>query len=442
MKESRYNFFFESEFEDKLIAYNCRSNYLALIEKEKRDKIPALLNGSFTDYDLMSSLKEGGFIVDDDLDELGVLRHECCSQRYSTASFGMTICPTLACNFDCVYCFESSQTDMTKMSVEVQDKIIKIMSTKLPTISNLNVSWFGGEPLLAFDVIERMSKIIMNLCEKANVEYGAGIITNGYLLDVDTAKKMKELKINNMQVTLDCNMEVHDRRRTLRGGQGTFKRIVENLESVIDIYPNISLRVNVDKTNKEHAFEIFDVIKNSALHNKITPYLGYVDDANNCYKKEACLEKEEFLDLEFEFDSVSKEMGYIKNILHKYPRQFRNFCGADGANSFVVDCYGYFCKCWDEVGIPERRIGNVTDEIIPVSQLYLDYTLYDATTDPACSSCKVLPLCMGGCPKKRLNNLERCSQYKYTLEKYIKILASNIVKRKKEEAEKEENRNA
>lgn len=425
MKQSIYNFFYESEFDDKLIAYNSRTNCLALIEKERYAKIEPLLANEYDDNELFEDLKRGGFIVDEKIDEKDIIRYERNCQRYNTAALGLTIAPTLGCNFNCVYCFESSQNNHTKMSKEIQDILLEFIQRRIKTLSQLNITWFGGEPLLAFDVIESLSTKIIELCEKNEVTYFASIITNGYFLTKEIACKMKDLKINMAQVTLDGTRDVHDSRRKLFDGAPTFDKILKNLEDVIDIYPNISLRVNTDVTNKEKVFEILDVIKNSKLDKKIIPYLGAIYDANDCYKKDSCLAVTDFLELDFDFDEEAKKRGYITNVYHKYPQQFRALCGADRYFCFVIDPYGNVCKCWSELGMSEYYIGNIAKDM-DLTQRLLQYSLYDVFSDEKCSNCKVLPLCMGGCPEKRINNKERCTSYKYMLEKRIKVLAKDI----------------
>ena len=88
---------------------------------------------------------------------------------------GLTICPTMGCNFNCPYCFEDHGRG--KMSPEVQDDVVALAERMLDTSGskNVGVTWFGGEPLLAPDIIESLSERLMALAEQRGGEYHAGL---------------------------------------------------------------------------------------------------------------------------------------------------------------------------------------------------------------------------------------------------------------------------
>ena len=135
------------------------------------------------------------------------------------------------------------------MGEEVQDQLVKLLESRKKTISAFTVCWFGGEPLMAFSVVERLSKKFIEVCEESDIAYNASMITYGYLLTTDILGRMKGLKLSSLQVTVDGMKEVHDSRRTLADGGATFDRIMQNLRDGYDLMPPISLRVNVDKNN-------------------------------------------------------------------------------------------------------------------------------------------------------------------------------------------------
>ncbi len=206
MKASYYNFFYPYESDkDKFIAYNSLSNALALIEKDKYEVFMEFCkhNKTIEDLDLINDLKKGFFLLDDHVNEKHLIRFRMLQNRFSTSSFGLTIAPTSDCNFRCIYCYEKDVIKPAYMSADVQDRIVELLQNNLSTISRFSVSWYGGEPLLALDVIESLSARFIELCEKKEVAYGAGIITNGYLLNRDTIQLLNKLKVNFIQVTID-----------------------------------------------------------------------------------------------------------------------------------------------------------------------------------------------------------------------------------------------
>jgi len=128
------------------------------------------------------------------------------------------------------------------MSPEVQDDVVALAGRMLDAsgAKDVDVSWFGGEPLLAPDVIEPLSARLMALAEERGGEYSASIITNGYLLTQDIVDMLAAAKVRSAQVTIDGMGAAHDATRRLAGGGPTFERITSNLRRL-----KIPFRVNV-----------------------------------------------------------------------------------------------------------------------------------------------------------------------------------------------------
>lgn len=242
MKASNYNFFIEHD-DDSYLAYNSRSNSLAIIEKENFRKYSdfVLTGKEIDDSNLVEKLKEGYFLIDDDVDELKILRFQMYKDRMSEHTLSLTIAPTSDCNFRCVYCYEKKSIRKKSMTLEVEDAIIDLIKSVKTTISSMNVAWYGGEPLLRFDVIERLSKRIIQICKENNIQYFSSIVTNGYLLTPEIAKKLAEYQIKNIQVTLDGPKETHDKRRILANGEGSFEKIINNIAMCKEFLPKINL---------------------------------------------------------------------------------------------------------------------------------------------------------------------------------------------------------
>lgn len=314
----------------------------------------------------------------------------------------------------------------------MQDSILKLIKGKGKALNSLNITWYGGEPLLAIDIVQSLSKKIVEYCTKNDIHYSSGIITNGYLLTKENAEILKECKINFIQVTLDGPPEIHNIKRPLAGGQPTFDKILNNLIDVVDIFDNISLRVNVDKQNIDDIDKLYNILKEKNLVNKINLYLGHIRPLNDNYENSNCLSLETYT-------KYSNEV--FKNIIEnnentsygiEYPRLVSNFCTADSIVNYVIDPVGDLYNCWSDIGIKKYSIGNILLDKIEMSKRFLDYKMYDVFNDEQCIHCKILPLCMGGCPKNRLDAVpERCSKYKYSLETIITNLVNELDNKKK-----------
>ncbi|MDU5925118.1 MAG: SPASM domain-containing protein, partial [Finegoldia magna] len=98
-----------------------------------------------------------------------------------------------------------------------------------------------------------------------------------------------------------------------------------------------------------------------------------------------------------------------------------NFCGADAVNSLVINSNGDLYKCWSDIGFVDRKIGNINDNFSGNTSMYYDYMLYDPTEDEECKKCKLLPICMGGCPYQRVVNKKKgCNRFKENMDDFMK----------------------
>lgn len=437
-KASNYNFVFPYEGEEeqdrnKKVLYNSRTNALALIEEEKYKIFENFCKtgAEIEDKELAESLKYGGYILKENLDELEIIRLGLMQSRYSTSSLGLTLAPTSDCNFRCIYCFEKKSIRNARMTDEVQEKVIEFVRQRANTISNLQVSWYGGEPMMALDIVEKLTQAFLEICEEYKIEYGAGIITNGFWLTKENVERLGKLKIGSIQVTLDGAPEEHNKRRPLAGGQPTFDRIIQNLKTVKDILPcPVLIRINTDKENIYQVDEVLRILKDNELDKVTMPYIAMVENSNDSYVDSSCYQSPEFSKLEFDFKQRHK-----MDMTQSYPGLVGNVCSADSIKGYVIDSDGKIYNCWDEIGMEEYCCGDLMGKAEGNFGEQLSYLMYDPTYDEECRDCKYLPICMGGCPHKRLYQPEnRCTYMKYQLEEYMKIIAQQIRKRKSEEA--------
>lgn len=430
MKESKYNFFYEDKEKASVIAYNSRTNCLATIDENRYQMYRNFLSNKteIRDSDFYDKLVKGGFVVDDSIDEIELIKFGLLYSRYNSDSLGLTIAPTLNCNFQCTYCYEKNSIESCSMSEEIQNQLIEFVKSRIKLVSRLSITWYGGEPLLETSIINRLTKEFIVLCEENDVVYTASIITNGYCLTEEIAKKIKQLKINMVQITIDGSKDVHDKRRPLINGKGTYNQIVNNVFHATKYFENIFIRINTDKSNLKSIDNVLDDLEKRGLKDKLYLYLGFVVGTNECYQKSSCLENDEFSEINHRFINTLKNRGFKTSKTSQYPVSKKNYCGADSASSFVIDPYGRLYKCWHDLGIVELSTGNIKGE--KNSQFsestYLGYMMYDPTEEEECRDCKLLPVCMGGCPRKRIDKVEdRCLEYKYTLEESLKETIMN-----------------
>jgi len=417
MKVSRYNFFIPYE-NGKYIAYNSLSNAMALVSDKKyqiylefeKNNVP------IEDKEFIKELKKGSFLIEDDLNELEIIRLNMYKERFNTSSLDLTIAPTSDCNFRCIYCYEKDAINCTYMSQEIEDCLIKILNNRSKNLSKFNVTWYGGEPLLAVDTIERLSEKFIKICDDSNIIYTATIVTNGYNLTKKNLDILKKCKIKGVQITIDGNAEIHDKRRFLKGGYPTFNKIISNICDLNAEKMPITLRINLDKSNFDKTECVLKILSEKQLIDRVFPYVAKVDNFNNCYNDVNCLSSMEFNKYENEFIKLMVNYGYEKEdiLKHKLPKRINCVCGCDKFESYVINADGEMYKCWDDIGKSNSSIGNIKNNNIVLNKIYLDYIMFDPTTDLECIQCKYLPICMGGCAKLRTDKTKSiCDIKKY-----------------------------
>lgn len=272
MKASRYNFF-AKRTDGKITAFNAFSTALGFFSKETYNVYDRIVKGieveSLTEHQkgILKELKNANFLIPDDLDEIKALQVQMNRRRYESSVLGLTIMPTAECNLNCRYCYE--QTSNQRMTSETASKLVDFVRNRLGAVKRFDVTWYGGEPLLEKATIYQLSEEFIKVCEEQNCFFSAGIITNGLLLDSETARRLsKDCNINFCQVTLDGPRHVHDSRRKFKDGTGTFDIILNNIMEASE-YLNINIRINIDSENEGNYLELLDELEFLGLKEKV-----------------------------------------------------------------------------------------------------------------------------------------------------------------------------
>lgn len=423
MKESKYNI--NVEHNGEYLMFNSRTTATAALDRPALEILNAVRQGNnVQETGLVKEMKRAGFLVDDDADELQQLEMNYNLGKYEKDGLGLIIAPTMACNFTCPYCFEGTQKGI--MSEELQNRIISIASDFAKDGQNINITWFGGEPLLAKETIYSMSERLIQICQRENVIYEAGMITNGYLLDEETVQQLKDCKLSSMQITLDGLPETHNQKRKLRinSDEPTFERILENILLVKKFDIDVAIRINIDKETQGEMEQLLELMTKNGLAEDL--YLGHVQGNTDSSKEFAqnCLSTEEFACVCADFEKLL----FSKKLRTDYPTPTRIGCGADYLYSYVVDADGDMYKCWNDIGIKENSIGNMCtletfSKIIQnPGKNYTKYMTWSPFDFEKCRECNILPICMGGCQYNGQKAGEPiCENWKYELEKYITL---------------------
>ena len=412
MKYSNYNHLVKVPDEQSWILYNFLSGAMIQLDEENKSIYEQILQDDA--YAEKALLTENGFLVDyDELAFIRVANKRACADK---KTLSLLIAPTMGCNFSCPYCFEYHRAGV--MSKEVQDQIIQFISdsVKKNHHEHIFVYWFGGEPLLAADIIESMADRIMTIANSNGIQHTSAVVTNGYLLSEKILRMLEKHCVERIQVTLDGVGQINDASRMLHNGEGTFETIMENLSRRTTI--NIVVRSNISKRNMEHYGELYSYLVdfNKKYGTNLTLYPARMEVYHNSKTgKDEKLSQEEFF-------KYLGERGFLST--QKINDAKFVSCTAERFHSYAFDEKGNVYRCWNDVGNELMSFSTVdqllrdngkvkTRNIVP----YLDNGYQ---FDDECLRCKLLPVCMGGCIMKRNFMKERtCTPIKFHTDDFV-----------------------
>jgi uncharacterized protein len=223
----------------------------------------------------LETLAQNGFLVRHLASERAALESYFAAFREDPSQLRITILTTLRCNFACDYCYQGEHARFGRpadsMSIDTAAQVAAWIAKQVEEIQprRLVLTFFGGEPLLnvpaMFEIAGRSSKH----AESRGVTQLVNIITNGLLLTPRIVECMLPLGLTGVKVTLDGDRETHDRMRPLRGGQGTFDRIIENIRRVAPLVP-VTIGGNFDMDTADRYPKLLDFLEEQDFAGRIS----------------------------------------------------------------------------------------------------------------------------------------------------------------------------
>lgn len=224
--------------------------------------------------DALSTLAEHGFLVESRDAERQHLEGWFRDLRENTDQLRVTVLTTLQCNFACDYCFQGDHGDYNKsaakMSLESAARVADWTEERLDALrpESFVLTLFGGEPLLNLPVAYYLAERLWNASQARGVRMLVNVITNGLLLTPEVVDRLAPWGLNAVKVTLDGDHDTHNRMRPLRGGQGTFDRIIQNVRAVAGRC-RISIGGNFDETSADSYPALLDFLKDQEFAGQI-----------------------------------------------------------------------------------------------------------------------------------------------------------------------------
>ncbi len=229
---------------------------------------------SAEEREALDLLTDNGFLVDDRATDRRNLDRYLAGVKGDRSELNITLLTTLQCNFACDYCFQGDHGDYNthadKMSLETAGRVAEWFERELDRVSpeKFVLTFFGGEPLLNLPAMYMLAERAWRATRARGVDLFVNIITNGLLLTPDVVDRMLPFGLNGVKITLDGDKDTHNRMRPLRGGQGTFDRIVENIRQVAGRC-RISIGGNFDESSVDSYPALLDFLKEQDFGDKL-----------------------------------------------------------------------------------------------------------------------------------------------------------------------------
>lgn len=404
--------------------------YVDIFEKQNIEKYP----------EYIPELLEMGILYEvgeDENQKLQDIRQKLVEEERGMKS--ITIAPTMSCNARCYYCFENGSTK-GNMSYEVAKQLVKFIDENCIE-RKLAISWFGGEPLLAVNIIDYITKKLT----KRGIEISSTITSNGSLVNNEIIKKFKKWKVRRIQITVDCIGEEYNKIKNYQGelNKKAFDLVESNIDLLLKNKIRVHIRVNYNPKQTEIAERTLEYFYKK--HHKNPLFYMYAAPLD---LKEI---EEELVDNKF--------LGFMKKLLD-YGYEYNSYLNENDDNTdkllnsfmiapspvscymsykyrFAVDNNGDLYKCHRFLGRKQYSCGNIFKGV-EENEIYKSFCTSNLV-DKDCNNCRLLPICQGGCNANRIlyNKKEACTPIKDFIEQLIYMYYKELSRKEEIDNEKD-----
>lgn len=364
-------------------------------------------NQDFEDY----VLQRGYVYIDKESEAKAVdTASKVFDDEISNSMVQLMLVPTYSCNFVCTYCFQHGIDGRpTLISKEIVDAFFKYAADNFKGKKQKPfITLFGGEPLINSPAQRKIIEYIVDKCKAEDYELAA--VTNGYDF-TEFVDILKQVRIKEIQFTIDGSRDVHDKRRATANKKCTFDKIIAGIEAAVNNKMPVNLRSVVDLENIEDLVALAEFLDKRGWLD-IPPELFKTQIGRN-YELFECYAKPQHLMTQVEIwgkiSSMSKKYPILaklhrpdfKGIRHlvdtgeMYMATF-DTCPA-AKTEWVFDLHGEIYGCTATCGREEYRLGKFYPEIELEENSIKIWQQRSVKTIPECKECKYDVLCGGGC---------------------------------------------
>lgn len=330
------------------------------------------------------------------LNELAVLDQEIQDVDFDNTSYELCVNPTLDCNFKCWYCYENHQKD-SELSINVLSRIEKHLNNSLISpIKTFILSFFGGEPLLKFNnVCKPLILFADSICKKRDIKLWVHLTSNSYLLTPEIADFLSAYTCT-FQITLDGSREFHDKVRFPSPGVGSYDKILDNVALLADKGVIITLRINYTLGNVESVGDIVaDLINKNISHPE-----NIVVNFQRVWQDYHTGNNEKIKTLISSFGKTLA-VNHFRYSIPDLSNPRTSSCYGDKKNFACINYNGDFFKCTARDFTKDNRCGHIAEDgRIIWNENKEERWLRSKFSRQICRSCRIAPICLGGCRQK------------------------------------------
>lgn len=408
MYYSKHNIFSKIVDSDNYFIVNQLTGSADILSPVDAEKLTAIRdNGVVDDLDFITELQEKGYLAEEAQE--GKLFRKKYFDHLDTRDedeIQLFFVPNYSCNFACFYCYQDEYAPTRgQLTTEIIDAFFEYIQREFAGRRKY-ITVFGGEPLLPSPHQKEIIHYLVHKAYESRLE--VCFVTNGYTL-VEYIDILKQGLIREIQITMDGTGAVHNARRFLKGGAGTFDKIVEGIDSCIANNLTVNLRMVIDRENIENLSDLAQF----AIDKGWTKTPFFKTQIGRNYELHHCQSSEDKL-----FTRISlyeKLYGLTKihpHILEFYKPAYSisKFLSENGTmpdplfdscpackTEWAFDYTGKIYSCTATVGKSDESLGTFYPEVILIQDIIRQWESRDVTTIPECKSCPLQLACGGGC---------------------------------------------
>ena len=328
--------------------------------------------------------------------------------KEKTAGVIKALCLHIAhtCNLNCSYCFASQgkyHGERAVMSFEVGKQALDFLIANSGNRRNLEVDFFGGEPLMNFDVVKRLVEYARAVEKQNGKNFRFTLTTNGLLIDDDVIDFCNR-EMSNVVLSLDGRKEIHDRYRVDYAGNGSWDRIVPKFQKLVEAREgkNYYMRGTFTHANPDFLKDIEKMLELGFTELSMEPVVCAPGDAEELTDEDLPIVLEQYeklAELMLKRDAEGKPFTFYHYIIDLTggPCIYKRISGCgSGTEYMAVTPWGDLYPCHQFVGEEKFLLGNIWDGVTN-KEAQCDFASCNVYARPDCHDCWAKLYCSGGC---------------------------------------------